>query len=126
MYNRISIKDIFNKDKTLLNNPHTTEKVCFPMAFLSSQCRYLEKDVHGNIINIVESNPQPNDQYIKTKQPNLFIPCPPELLHLQQYLPYFVYENQICLFNCYRVFLFINTNKITTLDSIMSIYSSLC
>ena len=43
MYNRITIQDIFNKDHTLLNIPDTLEKVCFPMAFISSQCRFLEK-----------------------------------------------------------------------------------
>ena len=106
MYNRISINDIFEKDKTLLNVPHTIEKVCFPMAFLSSQCRYLENDVNGNIVNVVESSGEPKVQYLKTKQTNLFIPCPTELLHLQQHLPYFVYGNQICLFNCYRIYVF--------------------
>jgi hypothetical protein len=44
MYNRIHLRDIFDKDQTILDIPHTIEKVCFPMAFISSQCRYfLEK-----------------------------------------------------------------------------------
>ena len=55
MYNRICLNDIFEKDKTLLNIPHTMEKVCFPMAFLSSQCRYLEKNASGTILEIIES-----------------------------------------------------------------------
>ena len=40
MYNRICINDIFRKDKTLMDIPHTNEKVCFPMSFISAQCRY--------------------------------------------------------------------------------------
>ena len=33
MYNRISLNDIFEKDKTLLNIPHTIEKFVFPCLF---------------------------------------------------------------------------------------------
>ena len=79
MYNRITIQDIFTKDRTLLNIPNTLEKVCFPMSFLSSQCRFLEKDATGNIINVVESGAEFHGSYLKTKQTNLFIPCPLEL-----------------------------------------------
>ena len=104
MYNRISIHDIFNKDHTLLNIPNTIEKVCFPMSFISAQCRFLEKDATGNIINVIESGGEARVSYLKTKQTNLFIPCPLELQNqLQQQLPYFYFENQICLFNCYRI-----------------------
>jgi hypothetical protein len=67
------------KDKTLLNIPNTIEKVCFPMAFLSSQCRFLEKDANGNITNVIESGGEPRACYLKTKQTNIFIPCPIDL-----------------------------------------------
>ena len=103
MYNRITIQDIFNKDHTLLNIPNTLEKVCFPMAFISSQCRLLEKDTVGKIINVVESEAECRASYLKTKQTNLFIPCPIELQQLEQLLPFFYFENQICVFNCYRI-----------------------
>jgi hypothetical protein len=90
MYNRITIQDIFNKDHTLLNIPDTLEKVCFPMAFISSQCRFLEKDTFENIINVVESEAECRASYLKTKQTNLFIPCPIELQQLEQLLPLFI------------------------------------
>ena len=79
MYNRISIQDIFNKDHTLLNIPNTIEKVCFPMSFISAQCRFLETDATGNNINVVESGGEARASYIKTAQTKLFIPCPLEL-----------------------------------------------
>ena len=90
MYNRVTLQDIFNKDHTLLDIPNTIEKVCFPMAFISSQCRFLEKDATGNIINVFESGAEHQGSFLKTKQTNLFIPCPLELQNqLQQQLPYF-------------------------------------
>jgi hypothetical protein len=55
LYNRISIDDIFNKDHTLLAIPHTIDKICFPMAFISSQCRLFQKDVNGKFVEVVES-----------------------------------------------------------------------
>ena len=79
MYNRISIQDIFTKDRTLLNIPNTLETVCFPMSLLSSPCRFLEKDATGKIINVIESGGEARSSYLKTKQTNLFIPCPLEL-----------------------------------------------
>ena len=98
MYNRVTLQDIFNKDHTLLEIPNTLEKVCFPMAFLSSQCRFLEKDANGKITNVIESGGEPRAWYLKTKQTNIFIPCPIELQdQLQQQLPFFYFENQICL-----------------------------
>ena len=103
MYNRISLNDIFEKDNTLLNIPHTMEKICFPMAFLSSQCRYFEKNASGTILEIIESGSQLKGSYIKNKKPNLFIACPPHLLCLQVFFPCFYFENQICLFNCYKI-----------------------
>ena len=93
------------KDKTLLNIPNTVEIVCFPMAFLSSQCRYLQKDLNGKIIEIIESKGEPRPSYIKNSRPNIFIPCPLELMQLSNSLPSFWYENQICQFNCYRLHL---------------------
>ena len=76
------------KDKTLLNIPNTLEKVCFPMAFLSN--------ANGNIIDVVESGAEFCASYLKTKQTNIFIPCPIELqIQLHQHLPYFHFEFQI-------------------------------
>ena len=104
MYNRITIQDIFNKDQTLLNIPNTIEKACFPMAFISAQCRFLEKDANGIIVNVFESGAEYRTSYLKTKQSNVFIPCPIELqFQLELYLPHFIFENQICLFNCFRI-----------------------
>ena len=104
MYNRICLQDIFYKDHTLLDIPFTNEKVCFPMAFISSQCRLLEKDTNGDIINVIESGGEYHASYLKAKEANIFIPCPIELQPLlQQFLPCFYFENQICLFNCYRL-----------------------
>ena len=60
------------------------------MAFISSQCRFLEKDTFGNIINVVESEAECHASYFKTKQTNLFIPCPFELQQLEQLLPFFI------------------------------------
>ena len=98
MYNRISIDDIFNKDHTLLAIPNTIDKICFPMSFISSQCRLLQKDLNGNIKEVIESGREPFACFLKTKQPNLFIPCPTQLSSLQVYFPNFWFEHQICLF----------------------------
>ena len=88
MYNRVTLQDIFNKDHTLLEIPNTLEKVCFPMAFLSSQCRFLDKDANGKIINVVESGAEHQASFLKTKHTNIFIPCPIELKEqLQRHLP---------------------------------------
>jgi hypothetical protein len=64
----------------------------------------LEKDANGNIIDVFESGGEFRASYLKTKQTNIFIPCPIELQNqLEQQLPYFYFEFQICLFNCYRI-----------------------
>ena len=72
MYNRISLDDIFEEDKTVLNIPHTIEKMCFPMSFLSSQCRYFEKNASGTILEVMESGNEMKASFIKNKKPHLF------------------------------------------------------
>ena len=39
----------------------------------------LEKDANGNITNVIESGGEPRACYLKTKQINIFIPCPIDL-----------------------------------------------
>ena len=73
------------------------------MAFISAQCRYFEKNASGTILEIMESGKQIRVSYILNKKPHLFILCPPHLRMLELYFPCFYYENQICLFNCYKI-----------------------
>ena len=44
-----------------------------------------------------------NLQFIKNKKTHLFILCPSHLRMLEHYFPCFYFENQICLFNCYKI-----------------------
>jgi hypothetical protein len=105
MYNRIHLRDIFDKDQTMLDIPHTIEKVCFPMSFISSQCCYFEKNASGTIVEIIESGKQLRADFIVNKKPHLFILCPTHLRCLDYYFPCFYFENQICLFNCCKIVL---------------------
>jgi hypothetical protein len=83
MYNRIHLRDIFDKDQTILDIPHTIEKVCFPMAFISSQCRFFEKNASGMIVEIIESGKESRVTFIENKKPHLFILCPTYLRCLE-------------------------------------------
>jgi len=65
---------------------------------------FLEKDINGTIINVIESGAEHQASFLKTKHTNIFISCPIELRdQLHRHLPYFYFENHICLFNCFRI-----------------------
>jgi len=105
MYNRSKLECIFKEDKTLLNIPRIPDKgICFPMAFLSCQCRNLIRGSTGTITHVVESSSEFRGNNLTDKECYSFIPCP-ELLQvqLQADLPFFICKDQIILFNPYII-----------------------
>lgn len=105
MWMRTNIDQCFIHNHSLLYIPKTIEKLCFPMAFITAQCRILQKNEQGKIINIEESKPcetwnivqPPSDNYLYISIQDLAF-----IEKLKIHLPQMIHRDQLVLFNPYK------------------------
>ena len=106
MWMRTDLNQCFINSNGLLYIPTTIEKLCFPMAFITAQCRILKKNViTGAIIDIEETQPCELWNHLQPQNPNYFhirLADTHLCTRLQEHLPQFIHNHHLVLFNPHK------------------------
>jgi len=105
MWMRTDLDQCFINSKALLYIPQTIEKLCFPMAFMTAQCRLLKKNTEGKIIDVEET--KPNEFWNQNQPPselNMYVKLPSLklIVQLHTHLSNLVHKDKLVLFNPYK------------------------